>query len=514
MPTPCSAAWPRFARTAPEPRLGPDAKSQLTLRYAGGVPVEVTSLVLSTQHLDEDMTSADVRAMVEPYIREVLPEGWLTDATVWHVNPTGKFVIGGPDGDAGLTGRKIIVDTYGGGGTARGRRLLGQGSDEGGPLGGLCGALSREERGGGRGWRSGACSRPLRHRGGAAARSMSTRSGPARSTRPPSSAVAEVMDLSRRAASARSSASNRPIYQRTSAYGHFGRTPDNEGGSWERTDLTDALAKAVDAGAMDEDEGGAAGPRRNLYGRRRGKKLKPSQRRALDEVLPRVRMPVPPVLDAGPDAGLDAGFPGARPLWLEIGFGGGEHLIQQAKANPDAGIIGCEPFINGVAMALVRIEAEGSRQCAGPSGGRARPDRRVAPDGVLERVFLLYPDPWPKLRHHGRRFASEEYPRRWPGDGAGEPAWPRTFSTMPGHALEAVAATPGFEVVSVSEARRGPDADALRGEGARGGPRRSTRRSGACRAGAPGTGGHACPSGHPIEMTGTISIRLTTWSIP
>ena len=70
--------------------------------------------MLSTQHLDESMESADVREMVEPYIREVIPEGWLTDATVWHVNPTGKFVIGGPDGDAGLTGRKIIVDTYGG----------------------------------------------------------------------------------------------------------------------------------------------------------------------------------------------------------------------------------------------------------------------------------------------------------------------------------------------------------------------------------------------------------------
>ena len=101
-------------KSGEEPRLGPDAKAQLSLRYAGGVPVEVSCLVLSTQHLDEDMDSAAVRAMVEPYIREVLPEGWLTDATVWHVNPTGKFVIGGPDGDAGLTGRKIIVDTYGG----------------------------------------------------------------------------------------------------------------------------------------------------------------------------------------------------------------------------------------------------------------------------------------------------------------------------------------------------------------------------------------------------------------
>ena len=97
-----------------ETRLGPDAKSQLTLRYVNGKPVEVTSVVLSTQHYDPTLTSADVREIVTPYITAALPEGWLTKNTVWHVNPTGKFVIGGPDGDAGLTGRKIIVDTYGG----------------------------------------------------------------------------------------------------------------------------------------------------------------------------------------------------------------------------------------------------------------------------------------------------------------------------------------------------------------------------------------------------------------
>ncbi|MGB3556120.1 MAG: S-adenosylmethionine synthetase N-terminal domain-containing protein, partial [Jannaschia sp.] len=82
-----------------EPTLGPDAKSQLTVRYEGGRPVGIASLVLSTQHLDEDMTSDDVRAVIEPYITEVLPDGWLDDATEWWVNPTGKFVIGGPDGD-------------------------------------------------------------------------------------------------------------------------------------------------------------------------------------------------------------------------------------------------------------------------------------------------------------------------------------------------------------------------------------------------------------------------------
>ena len=97
-----------------EPTLGPDAKSQLSVRYEDGKPVGVTQIVVSHQHHDETQTSEDIRAIVEPYVREVLPEGWLTDETVWHVNPTGIFVIGGPDGDAGLTGRKIIVDTYGG----------------------------------------------------------------------------------------------------------------------------------------------------------------------------------------------------------------------------------------------------------------------------------------------------------------------------------------------------------------------------------------------------------------
>ena len=90
------------------------AKSQVTVQYVDGKPVGVTQIVLSTQHVDEDLSSADVRHIVEPYIRKTLPEGWISDETVWHVNPTGKFVIGGPDGDCGLTGRKIIVDTYGG----------------------------------------------------------------------------------------------------------------------------------------------------------------------------------------------------------------------------------------------------------------------------------------------------------------------------------------------------------------------------------------------------------------
>ena len=156
-------------RSGAEKRLGPDAKSQISLRYAGGRPVEVTSLVLSTQHLDEDMTSADVREMVEPHIRAVLPEGWLTERTVWHVNPTGKFVIGGPDGDAGPDRAQDHRRHLRRRGAARRRRLLGQGPDQGRPLRGLRRALPRQERGGGR---AGAALRDpalLRHRGGAAA---------------------------------------------------------------------------------------------------------------------------------------------------------------------------------------------------------------------------------------------------------------------------------------------------------------------------------------------------------
>ena len=98
-----------------EPSLWPDAKSLLSVIYEDGAPVGVSSIVLSTHHASESQTSDDLRAIVEPYIREVLPAGWVTEVTEWRVNPTGTFVVGGPDGEAGLTGRKIIVDTYGGG---------------------------------------------------------------------------------------------------------------------------------------------------------------------------------------------------------------------------------------------------------------------------------------------------------------------------------------------------------------------------------------------------------------
>ncbi|NCW02912.1 MAG: methionine adenosyltransferase [Rhodobacteraceae bacterium] len=200
-----------------EPTLGPDAKSQLSVRYENGKPVGVTSIVLSTQHLDEAMTSDDVRLVVEPYIRETLPEGWITADTAWHVNPTGKFVIGGPDGDAGLTGRKIIVDTYGGAA----------------PHGG--GAFSGKD--------------PTKVDRSAVARPLSiyadTFGTGQVSEEQIEKAVSDCMDLTPRGIRTHLGL-NKPIYQRTAAYGHFGRAPDADGGfSWERTDLIDALKAAV-----------------------------------------------------------------------------------------------------------------------------------------------------------------------------------------------------------------------------------------------------------------------------
>ena len=229
-----------------ERRLGPDAKSQVTLRYAGGRPVECASLVLSTQHLDENMSSADVRAMVEPHIRDVLPDGWLTKETVWHVNPTGKFVIGGPDGDAGLTGRKIIVDTYGGAAPHGGGAFSGKDPTKVDRSAAYAARyLAKNVVAAGLARR---CVIQLAYAIGVA-RPLSiyadTYGTGEVSEAAIEAALGSVMDLSPKGIRTHL-ALNRPIYQRTSAYGHFGRKPDAEGGfSWERTDLVEALRKAV-----------------------------------------------------------------------------------------------------------------------------------------------------------------------------------------------------------------------------------------------------------------------------
>ena len=225
-------------KSGAEPTLGPDAKSQLSVIYQDGVPMGVSSIVLSTQHLDASMTSADVRAVVEPYIRETLPQGWITGSTSWHVNPTGKFVIGGPDGDAGLTGRKIIVDTYGGaaphgGGAFSGKdptkvdrsaayaaRYLAKNVVAAGLAKRCCIQLSYAI----------GVARPL----SIYCHTYGTGTVPSEAIE---AAINKCMDLTPRGIRTHLGL-NKPIYERTAAYGHFGRAPEDDGGfSWEKTDL-------------------------------------------------------------------------------------------------------------------------------------------------------------------------------------------------------------------------------------------------------------------------------------
>ncbi len=252
MPAPIQYAHAMLRRLAEvrkngsEPALGPDAKSQLSVRYQDGKPVGVSSLVLSTQHLDETLSSADIRRIVEPYITEVLPEGWLTDETIWHVNPTGKFVIGGPDGDTGLTGRKIIVDTYGGSAPHGGGAFSGKDPtkvDRSAAY--VARYLAKNVVAAGLAEK---CLIQLSYAIGVSAPLSiycdTFGTGKAAGA-VIEEAIGKVMDLTPRGIREHLQL-NRPIYQRTAAYGHFGRSPAEDGGfSWERTDLVDALSDAV-----------------------------------------------------------------------------------------------------------------------------------------------------------------------------------------------------------------------------------------------------------------------------
>jgi S-adenosylmethionine synthetase len=233
-------------KSGAEPALRPDAKSQLTVRYVDGKPVGVTSIVLSTQHSDESQSSNDIRAIVEPYIRETLPEGWITEATEWWVNPTGTFVIGGPDGDAGLTGRKIIVDTYGGAAPHGGGAFSGKDPTKVDRSAAYAARyLAKNVVAAGLAKR---CTIQLSYAIGVA-KPLSIYADTYGTGAVPESrleaALGRVMDLTPRGIREHLDL-NRPIYERTAAYGHFGRPPEADGGfSWERTDLTDALRGAV-----------------------------------------------------------------------------------------------------------------------------------------------------------------------------------------------------------------------------------------------------------------------------
>ncbi len=233
-------------KSGQESTLRPDAKSQISLRYVDGKPVEVTSIVLSTQHEHKKQTSHDIRAIVEPYIREVLPASWITPNTEWWVNPTGTFVIGGPDGDAGLTGRKIIVDTYGGAAPHGGGAFSGKDPtkvDRSAAY--VARYLAKNVVASGMAEK---CTLQLSYAIGIA-QPLSVyvdlhdtgEVDPAAVEK----AIRATMDLTPQGIRTHLGL-NRPIYARTAAYGHFGRAPEADGGfSWERTDLADALKRAV-----------------------------------------------------------------------------------------------------------------------------------------------------------------------------------------------------------------------------------------------------------------------------
>jgi|TARA_B100001142_G_scaffold296736_1_gene318645 S-adenosylmethionine synthetase len=228
------------------PQLGPDSKSQLTIEYENGKPVGVTSIVLSTQHLDAQMTSNDVKDLVKPYIMETLPEGWVSAQTEWHVNPTGAFVIGGPDGDAGLTGRKIIVDTYGGAAPHGGGAFSGKDPTK----------VDRSAAYAARYLAKNVvaskvatkCTIQLSYAIGVA-KPLSiycdTHGTGLVDESKIEKIISEVMDLTPTGIRDHLNLAS-PIYERTSAYGHFGRLPTEDGGfSWEKTDLIEAIKNNV-----------------------------------------------------------------------------------------------------------------------------------------------------------------------------------------------------------------------------------------------------------------------------
>ena len=230
------------ARHAGEHRLEPDAKSQVTVLYENGLPSRILKILVSHQHQD-GLTPADVEAIIKPYALEVLPDGMVTDETEWLVNPTGNFVIGGPDGDAGLTGRKIIVDTYGGaaphgGGAFSGKdptkvdrsaayalRYLAKNV--------VAAGLAKK------------CTLQVSYAIGVA-RPLSfyvdTHGTGEVDVEKLEQVLPELIGGLTPRAIRLHLGLNRPIYERTTAYGHFGRMPDAEGGfSWEKTDLVAAL---------------------------------------------------------------------------------------------------------------------------------------------------------------------------------------------------------------------------------------------------------------------------------
>ncbi len=226
-------------------QFGPDAKSQVTLRYENGKPVAATSVVVSTQHA-EGVSQEDVRELVRPYVLSVLPKGWMCPEDNFYVNPTGNFVIGGPDGDAGLTGRKIIVDTYGGAAPHGGGAFSGKDPTKVDRSAAYAARyLAKNVVGAGLADR---CTIQLAYAIGVSkplSLYVDTHGTGKVDEAKLEKVLEQVMNLTPRGIRTHLKL-NRPIYLRTAAYGHFGREPDAEGGfSWEKLDLVDELKSAL-----------------------------------------------------------------------------------------------------------------------------------------------------------------------------------------------------------------------------------------------------------------------------
>ncbi len=226
--------------------LGPDAKSQVTVKYENGKPVAVTQIVVSHQHVEEDLTSAQIRSLIEPYVLNSLPKGFVNHDTVWHVNPTGKFYIGGPDGDTGLTGRKIIVDTYGGAAPHGGGAFSGKDPTKVDRSAAYAARyLAKNVVAAGF---ADKCTVQLSYAIGVAAPLsiyVDTQGTGKVSESRLEEVLMNVISLTPRGIRTHLGL-NKPIYARTSSYGHFGRKAEKDGGfSWEKTDLVAELQKKL-----------------------------------------------------------------------------------------------------------------------------------------------------------------------------------------------------------------------------------------------------------------------------
>jgi S-adenosylmethionine synthetase len=233
----------RLRKSGERPEFEPDAKSQVTLRYENGKPVEVTSVVVSTQHKD-GVSLDQVRELVRPVVQQVLPNGWFPPEDEFYVNPTGKFVIGGPDGDAGLTGRKIIVDTYGGAAPHGGGAFSGKDPtkvDRSAAY--VARYLAKNVVAAGLAKK---CTIQLSYAIGVAkplSVYVDTHGTGNVDEAKLETILRELVDLRPKGIRTHLQL-NRPVYERSAAYGHFGRSPDKDGGfSWEKTDLVEELKR-------------------------------------------------------------------------------------------------------------------------------------------------------------------------------------------------------------------------------------------------------------------------------